>query len=60
MKRLRYCNHCKIYTLKEKCPICNRDTIEFRTLKYSPEDKWQKYRIIERFNQKNSENKEKE
>ncbi|MBN1156040.1 RNA-protein complex protein Nop10 [Candidatus Woesearchaeota archaeon] len=37
------CSVCRIYTLKEKC-ICGEKTNQVRPAKYSPEDKYSKYR----------------
>lgn len=48
MKKLRKCERCLSYTLKEICPFCGKETIIFKTLKYSPEDPYQKYRLEKR------------
>lgn len=32
------------YTLKDKCPVCGRDTAQPGPAKYSPEDRFGKYR----------------
>ncbi len=46
--RFKICPKCKTYTLYDICPNCGTKTIEFKTLKYSPEDKFQKYRLAEK------------
>jgi H/ACA ribonucleoprotein complex subunit 3 len=38
------CQDCKTYTMKETCPSCNKKTIQPRPPKYSPDDKYSKYR----------------
>ena len=43
MKKLRYCTGCKEYTLKESCPK-HGPTVSAYPLKFSPEDKYAKYR----------------
>jgi len=43
-KHILFCQKCKIYTLKDLCPECNSKTIEPKPPKYSPEDKYGKYR----------------
>jgi H/ACA ribonucleoprotein complex subunit 3 len=48
--QLRRCNKCKNYTLKEKCPNCKNDSISAHSAKFSPDDKYVRYRIIERYN----------
>ena len=39
-----YCSKCKIYTLKANCPVCSVATAEKKPPKYSPEDKYGRYR----------------
>ncbi|MBS3073079.1 ribosome biogenesis protein [Candidatus Pacearchaeota archaeon] len=41
-KEILFCNKCKKYTMKESC--CGEKTITLKPAKYSPEDKWGKYR----------------
>lgn len=43
-KHILFCPVCKIYTMKESCPECNSKTIDNKPPKYSPEDKYGKYR----------------
>ncbi len=44
--KLKKCPKCKIYTLKDFCPKCGEKTINPHPPKYSPLDKWGKYRRI--------------
>lgn len=46
---LRRCGNCGAYTLsKEKCPRCDGPVGVPHPPKYSPEDKYQKYRILQK------------
>ena len=47
--QLRKCNDCKIYSLRDKCKICNKETISVHPAKFSPDDKYMRYRILEKF-----------
>jgi len=40
------CPKCNIYTLKKNCSKCQIPTISPKPAKYSPIDKWGKYRRI--------------
>ncbi|MDP7179868.1 MAG: RNA-protein complex protein Nop10 [Candidatus Woesearchaeota archaeon] len=44
MKHIFRCPDCNTYTLKEVCQKCNTKTIATRPPKFSPEDKYAKYR----------------
>lgn len=44
IKKIKYCESCKLYTLKEKCPKCQRETKSRNPPKFSPEDRYGKYR----------------
>jgi H/ACA ribonucleoprotein complex subunit 3 len=46
-KQILFCHACKKFTLKESCS-CGSKTISLRPAKFSPEDKWGKYRRIAR------------
>ena len=48
--QLRKCVKCFEYTLKEKCPKCNEQTISAHPAKFSPDDKYMRYRLAERYN----------
>ena len=43
--QLRKCTICNIYSLKEKCKKCQKDTISVHPAKFSPDDKYLRYRI---------------
>ena len=49
--QLRKCIKCNQYTLKEKCPKCDKETISAHPAKFSPDDKYMRYRLAERYNQ---------
>ncbi len=42
--RIHKCPCCNLYTLKDACPKCNSVTRKVRPAKFSPEDKYGKYR----------------
>ena len=35
---------CHVYTFKQQCPVCGKDTREPRPARYSPEDRYGIYR----------------
>jgi H/ACA ribonucleoprotein complex subunit 3 len=41
-KEILFCNKCEKFTMKERC--CGQKTNSLKPAKYSPEDKWGKYR----------------
>jgi H/ACA ribonucleoprotein complex subunit 3 len=41
---MRKCTVCKVYTFKATCPKCNGKSINPEPPKYSPENKYGKYR----------------
>ncbi len=43
MKIVR-CAKCNVYTLKSRCPKCKTKTIGIKPAKFSPEDKYGKWR----------------
>ncbi len=47
--QLRKCTKCNQYTLKEKCSRCNEKTISAHPAKFSPDDKYMRYRLAERY-----------
>ena len=47
---LRKCPKCYHYTLKERCPLCSEETVAAHPAKSSPDDKYIKYRLAERYN----------
>jgi len=48
MMIIKKCPKCGAYTLKEKCPKCGADTRTPHPPKFSPEDKYGKYRRMAR------------
>ena len=47
--QLRKCSECGKYTLKMKCPKCNEETKSAHPAKFSPDDKYMRYRLEERY-----------
>ncbi len=45
-RHILFCKGCDIYTLEEACPKCKSKTLSTKPAKFSPEDKWGKYRRI--------------
>ncbi len=41
---MRKCRSCNIYTLKERCPRCGKETTSAHPPRFSPVDRWGKYR----------------
>jgi H/ACA ribonucleoprotein complex subunit 3 len=55
MKHLiRKCPACNTYTLKQACSRCNAPTVDPHPPKYSPDDKYVRYRIADRYAQEES------
>ena len=48
--QLRRCSKCNHYSLKEKCALCNEETVSAHPAKFSPDDKYMRYRLAERYN----------
>ena len=46
--QLRKCTGSKAYTLKEKCKKCGDDTRSVHPAKFSPDDKYLRYRIADK------------
>ena len=47
--QLRRCDICNTYSLKSQCGICKNDTVSAHPAKFSPDDKYMKLRIMEKF-----------
>ncbi|MDE1829705.1 MAG: RNA-protein complex protein Nop10 [Thaumarchaeota archaeon] len=47
--QLRKCDKCKRYTLKDTCPKCGNSTKSVHPGKYSPDDKYARYRVSDRY-----------
>ena len=41
---LRRCSKCNRYTLQTNCPVCGSETINPHPARFSPDDKYAKYR----------------
>ena len=41
-----YCGACDAFTMDEKCPKCGGQALSTIPAKFSPEDKWGKYRRL--------------
>lgn len=39
-----FCKKCNQYTMKRECPECKEEALSTKPAKYSPDDKWGKYR----------------
>ena len=46
--QIRKCDRCYEYTLKNTCKKCSNETISVHPAKFSPDDKYLKYRMIGR------------
>ncbi|MDQ2685999.1 MAG: ribosome biogenesis protein [Thermoproteota archaeon] len=47
--RIRICKTCVKYTLKAKCQTCNSDTHDPHPPKFSLDDKYIRYRIMDAY-----------
>ncbi len=47
--QLRRCARCKTYTMKASCPRCREDTTSVHPAKFSPDDRYMRYRLAERY-----------
>ena len=47
--QIRKCNKCKKYTLKDECSNCHEKTFSVHPAKFSPDDKYMKYRIANKY-----------
>ena len=48
--QMRRCSGCGVYSLKSSCPKCDKDTVSAHPAKFSPDDKYIRYRLAERYN----------
>ncbi|MCS6767945.1 MAG: RNA-protein complex protein Nop10 [Candidatus Nitrosocaldus sp.] len=48
-RMMRRCPACRIYTLKQECPRCNGATHDPHPPRFSPDDRYARYRIAERY-----------
>ncbi|HXV66561.1 MAG TPA: RNA-protein complex protein Nop10 [Nitrosopumilaceae archaeon] len=47
--QLRKCIFCNLYTLKNECSKCKEKTKIVHPAKFSPDDKYMKYRLAESY-----------
>jgi len=47
--QLRRCAECGAYTMRGECPKCGGDTRSAHPAKFSPDDKYVRYRLAERY-----------
>ncbi|QLH09760.1 RNA-protein complex protein Nop10 [Candidatus Nitrosotenuis sp. DW1] len=52
--QIRKCPDCKKYTLKDACPHCSSKTNTVHPAKFSPDDKYARYRIADKFKEESS------
>lgn len=54
---IRWCPSCEIYTMKEECPRCGERTRTRSPPRYSPQDRYGKYRrmLMEEIRRKEAE-----
>ncbi len=50
--QLRKCVNCNRYTLKNECEHCQEKTVSAHPAKFSPDDKYLKYRLIGKYSEK--------
>ncbi|MFB3096297.1 MAG: RNA-protein complex protein Nop10 [Nitrosopumilaceae archaeon] len=48
--QIRKCIVCKRFTLKDNCPNCGKKTEMVHPAKFSPDDKYVRYRLSDRYN----------
>lgn len=48
--RIRICKNCMKYTLKEKCQYCDSLTNDPHPPKFSLDDKYIRYRVVDAYN----------
>ncbi|MDG6906468.1 MAG: RNA-protein complex protein Nop10 [Nitrososphaerota archaeon] len=49
---LRKCRNCQSYTLKTVCPKCNAETSSPHPPRFSPDDRYLRYRVQARYEMK--------
>jgi len=49
MEKLKKCINCGTYTMKEQCPKCGEKTCTAHPPKFSPEDRYARYRRRAKF-----------
>jgi len=49
-KHINYCKKCDLFSMLSNCPKCNTEIHQTIPAKYSPEDKYAKYRRMAKEN----------
>ena len=47
--QMRRCGGCGRYSLKRECPKCGEETVSAHPAKFSPDDKYMRYRLVDRY-----------
>lgn len=47
--QMRRCSACNRYTLKARCQACGSETVSVHPARFSPDDKYMRYRLPERY-----------
>ena len=47
--QLRRCSACRAYTIREACPRCKADASLAHPARFSPDDKYARYRLASRY-----------
>ena len=47
--QIKRCSKCFMYTLEEECLHCNEPTKSVHPAKFSPDDRYMKYRLKEKY-----------
>ena len=47
--QLKKCPKCGAYSLKPECPKCGASTVSAHPAKFSPDDKYMRYRLADRY-----------
>lgn len=47
--QMRRCHDCYEYTLRQECPGCGGDAALAHPAKFSPDDKYRRYRLAARY-----------
>ncbi|HEY4674211.1 MAG: RNA-protein complex protein Nop10 [Thaumarchaeota archaeon] len=53
---LRKCPSCSTYTFQDTCPKCSTKTVSPHPPKFSPDDKYARLRIVQRYRSEKTEN----
>lgn len=51
--QLRRCSACRTYTLRKACPDCGADASLAHPARFSPDDRYARYRLASRYEKSN-------